>query len=283
MEADGDLERALQLGEHGEWSAMEKLLREAVENTPEDAQLLCWLGVAREQLGLTSMAYDTFRRCLATQPTDPHVLAIAGRALARFDDPDAEAALRAAAVLAPELAVARLSYGAYLAREGLLDDALRELNAAAELTPYDPVVAVERGGAQALRGDLEAAAEALERAVALAPDDGWPRILLGLVLLELRRWDEVAAALVGGARLRDGDAEAQVLAALAAAACGWEDVAHEMIARARLQAAAGGDRALLREAERMVERGARSARGARRFLMTTVAPGALRERLMSWE
>lgn len=277
IHGDEVLERALQLGERGEWSEMEKVLREAVEQAPRDGRLLCWLGVAQRELGLSSMAYDTFRRCLATQPADPHVLAIAGDAVARFDDPDAEPALRLAALTAPDLLIARLNYGAYLAREGLFEDGLRELDAAFRLAPEDPRVAVERGRALALSGDLEAAADELARAVALDPADGWPRVLLGLVLLELERWDEAAFELVQGARLRETDAEAETLAALAAAAVGRDEVVVEMMERARLHAK-GSDRTLVREAERRVSRGAGAARS---FARTTVAPVALRERLMS--
>ncbi|MBI4540210.1 MAG: tetratricopeptide repeat protein [Gemmatimonadetes bacterium] len=276
---DQVLEQALAHAEEGDWSAAEKLLRDELEKAPEDPRLLCWLGVAQQELGLSSLAYDTFRRCISTQPVDPHVLAIAGYAIARLDDPDAEPALRLAAITAPDLPIARWSYGAYLAREGLLDDALRELDAASGLAPDDPHVAVERGGALALKGEFGVAAHEFQRAVTLTPDDGWPRILLGLVLLELRRWEPAATALVEGARLRGADAGAQVLAALAAAAWGWLDIAEEMIERARVQAV-GADRALVREAERTIAHG---GRGARSLLMTTVAPGALRERLMAWE
>lgn len=279
-DVDEILEEALRLGERGEWPAMEKLLREAVVEHPDDAALLCSLGVAQHELGLAGMAYDTFRRCLANQPTDPHVLATAGRAVARFDDPDAEPALRSAALMAPDLPVARRNYGAYLAREGMFDDALRELDAALALAPDDAVVSVERAGALALQGDLAGAVEELERAVALDPQDGWPRILMGLALLQLERDEEGAAALVEGARLRESDPEAQVLAALAAAWQGWLTVAEEMVARGHLQAVAESDRALVHRAERAVAEGGRKAE---RFLVIALAPRALHERLMAWD
>lgn len=274
---DEVLERALAMAGEGDWEGAASLLREALRESPGDPYLLCWLGVAERELGLEGAAYDTFRRCLAGHPTDPHVLAVAGGALAAFDDPEAEPALRLAALTAPDLPIARLSYGAYLAREGLLDDALRELDAARELAPDDPTVAVERGGALALKGAFAEAADELERAVSLAPEDGWPRVLLGLVRLELDDVEGSAEALVAGARAREDDGEAQLLAALAAAGAGWEGVAYEMLERARRRAGPA-ELAAVVEAEEEVDAGPEAALG---FLRETLAPGALRERLMT--
>ncbi|NIU80224.1 MAG: hypothetical protein GWN71_43835, partial [Gammaproteobacteria bacterium] len=63
-------------------------------------------------------AYERFKQALAQKPEDPHLLATAGAGLAAFDDPEAESALRTAAILAPDVAATRLAYGAYLSREG---------------------------------------------------------------------------------------------------------------------------------------------------------------------
>ncbi|NIP83669.1 MAG: tetratricopeptide repeat protein, partial [Gemmatimonadetes bacterium] len=93
---------------------------------------------------------------------DPHVLAMAGAGLAAFDDPDAETALRAAALSGPELPMARLHYGAYLAREGMHDEALEHLRAAVELAPEDPAMHAELGAALVMTGDLEEGARALD-------------------------------------------------------------------------------------------------------------------------
>src|SRR5690606_15750257 len=117
-------------------------------------------------------------------PTDPYVLATAGNAIAFFDDPDAERVLRTAALTAPDVALTRLMYGAYLAREGLAQDAIRELDAARELEPDDAQIAYELGVAHALAGSVERALDVLAEAVRLDPEDGWARVVLGLLLLE---------------------------------------------------------------------------------------------------
>jgi tetratricopeptide (TPR) repeat protein len=276
MELDDLLQQALDRGEEGDWERMAEELQEALEIAPEDPTLLCWLGVAERELGLPGSAYDRFKEALAGEPEDPHILATIGTGLAQFDDPDAEAALRSASVMAPTLALARWMYGAYLSREGLLQDALRELAAAAELAPDDSTVAYELGVAFALQGQMQKALEAFARSVELDPGEGWTQVVIGLVEAELGRVEEAARDLSEGARLRPEDVEAQLLAALAAEAAGWEDLAYEMLERGR-QGSEAGDVPLLDEVEgRLHEGEADSAR----LLDQELLPGALRGRLM---
>ncbi len=277
MDVEEILQRALSLGDEDDWAGMAEVLRSGLESFPGDAYVLCWLGVAEEELGLEGVAYERYKQALSAGPEDPYLLATAGTALARFDDPDAESVLRAAAVMAPEFPLARWMYGAYLSREGLLDQAMEELTAAAELAPEEPVVAVEMGVALALKGEMDAAIDAFSNATSLDPNDGWPRVLLGLVLSEVDRMDEAAGDLSAGAHLRPEDFEAQLLAALAACAVGWGDTAYEMVERAR-QVALSGD---LSEVEEVAERVEAGAARSLEFLVTTMAPGTLRERLMA--
>lgn len=269
------LRHALELGEEGRWQEMATLLSESLEREADDPYLLCWLGVAEGELDNDGAAYEAFRRCVEQEPTDPHVLALAGAGLAQFDDPDAETALRAAALSAPDLPLARLNYGAFLSRAGMFDEALEQLEAARELTPDDPVVRAELGAAHVLRGEPGAGLDELEEALALAPEDSWTRVLFGLVLLELDRTEEAAEELVRAARERDHDAESIVLGALAAGVEGWEDAAEDLLARAEF-AAEGADLRLIQEAERAIRSGEEAAA---RLLRESAGPSALRERL----
>ena len=269
------LREALELGEDGRWEEMAKLLHEAVDEEDEDPYLLCWLGVAEGELGNDSAAYEAFRRCVDQDPSDPHILALAGAGLAEFDDPDAETALRAAALSAPDLPMARLNYGAYLARSGLTTEALEQLNAAKELTPDDPIVRAELGAAHVLDGAREPALAEFEEALVLAPDDSWTRILYSLVLVELERFEEAAEDLVRAAREREGDGEAILLAALASSIAGWDDTVEELLANAEY-AVEGADVKMLQEVESAVRTGPEAAR---RMLHGSLGPSALRERL----
>lgn len=269
------LSEALSLGDEGRWADMADVLAEALEQTPDDPYLLCWLGVAERELGNEGVAYEYFRRCLEQDPLDPQLLALAGSGLAAFDDPEAEAALRTAALTGPDIPTTRLQYGAYLARSGLFEEALEHLRAAVDLAPDDAAVHSELGVALALKGELGPAVEAMEHALELAPDDSWTRLLLGLLYAELDSLDEAAETLSQAAEERLDDVEAQVLAALAAAAVGWEQAAHEALARAEQAAVRGEGRLLLEVEERIVA----GAEAAREMLFDELGPSILRERL----
>lgn len=269
------LARAERLGEDGDYEGMAEHLREALEDHPTEAAVLCFLGVAERELGLEGVAYERFRQALAQDPQDPFILATAGNALAAFDDPDAEQALRAAAVLAPELPLARWLYGAFLAREGFVEEARTELDAARELAPDDATVAYESGVAWALAGDRDRALQDVARAVELDPADGWARVVLGLLLVEDGRVDESLTELERGARERDDDVEAQLLTALAYGAEGYHDEALEFLERGRIRAH-GTDGLAADEVDEHLDAGPESAL---RFLRDAFGPSLLRERL----
>lgn len=275
QDIDAILKEALDLGEEQRFEEMAQMLAEALQDQPDDPFLLGWLAVAERELGNDGAAYEYFKRCVAAEPADPQLLALAGAGLAAFDDPDAEQTLRAAALTGPDMAVTRLHYGAYLAREGMFVEALEQLNAAARLEPDDPVVHGELGIAHALKGDLEAAAAAMEQALALAEDDSWTRGLLGLVLTEMDRGEEAAEALLRSADDRPHDAEVQLLAALAAQAVGWDQAAQDALARAEY-AEEGADAALTAEVD---DRIASGNDAAATFLKETLAPSVLHDRL----
>lgn len=276
MELEQLLRRTLDLAEEGDWQAAADLLREHVTTFDEEAAVHCWLGVAERELGLEGIAYERFKRALALGPDDPYVLATAGSGIAAFDDPDAEQALRTAALMAPELPVARMLYGAFLSREGFLDDALRELDVARALEPEDPQIAYELGVARYLAGRLDGATDAVGDAVALDPEDAWVRVVFGLLLCEAGQDEEGAGELAEGARLAPEDVEAQAAAALAACAIGQDGLAWEMLERARMRAHEG-DQDLLEGVEERLDAGADAAR---RLLREALVPDMLRSRTL---
>jgi tetratricopeptide (TPR) repeat protein len=269
------LERAHSLAEEGDWVGSAEVLLEHVEEFVDDPAIHCWLGVAERELGLSGSAYERFKQALALDPEDAFVLSTAGNGIAAFDDPDAERALRVAALTAPDLPLARMMYGAYLSREGFLELALQELTAARELDPSDAEIMYEVGVAYALSGDFDRAADALADSVRLDPEDGWVRVVFGLVLLEEGRTEEGAGELIAGARRRPDDLEAQLAAALATAATGHEEIAYEMLERARIQSA-DVDAALVANIEERLDAGPESAGEA---LGEDLVPDLLRARL----
>lgn len=275
MNVDALLEGALSLADEGDWPQVAKLLREHLEDFDGTAALHCWLGVAEREMGHEGVAYESFKRALSLHPEDPHVLATAGNGIAAFDDPDALEALKTAALTGPTVPIARLLYGAYLAREGFHEWALEQLCAARELDPDDSQIAYELGVAHALAGDYERAADSLGDAIGLDREDGWARVAFGLVLLESDRLEEAAGELSEGARLIPEDVEAQLIASLAAAAIGDDEVAYEMLERSRMRAIEG-DAALIESVQELIESGHEAAAT---FLKEDLAPEALRSRL----
>jgi tetratricopeptide (TPR) repeat protein len=275
MELRALLDRALGLADEGDWERMAELLREHLAEHEAEAAVHCWLGVAERELGMEGIAYERFRRALALEPDDPYVLATAGNGIASFDDPDAERALRTAALTAPDVALTRLMYGAYLSREGFPADGIRELEAARGLDGDDAQIAYELGVARYLAGDADGAIGDMGDAVRLDPEDGWPRTVLGLVLLEADRFDEAVGELSEGAHLHPEDVEAQLAASLAACATGSDDLAYEMLERARIRAEEADAEEILAVEER-VDAGPEAARS---LLMEELAPDLLRRRL----
>ena len=275
MTAEEILERAHSLADEGDWVGSAELLLEHLVDFPDNPAMHCWLGVAERELGLGGTAYERFKRALSLDPEDPYVLATAGNGIATFDDPDAERALRVAALSAPDLPIVRMLYGAYLAREGFLELAVQELAAAQRLEPDDAEIMYEVGVAHALSASFDESADALGDAVRLDPENGWVRVVFGLVLLEADRLEEGAGELMAGARLRPDDLDAQLAAALATAATGRDDIAYEMLERARLQAS-DVDRELVADIEDRLESGPEAAAAV---LTEDVAPDLLRSRL----
>ena len=271
------LESALALGDEGDWGTMGEHLRELLEEYPDHATILCWLGVAERELGMDGVAYERFKAAVAAQPADAHVLAIAGGGLARFDDPEAESVLRTATLMDPKLTYARTLYGGYLAREGLVEEALTELDTALSLAPEDPDVLTERGVALALAGRVEEAVDAFYGACSADPEDGWARALVGLALLSLGRIEDAFGDLLSSADLRPDDVEITLLAALVAAVCEDPDRAYELIERARLEAIAG-DLAIV---EAVLERVDDGREASKEFLIEELVSSAFRERLMT--
>lgn len=273
---EGIVAQAQSLAGDDLWEQAHAVLAQALEEHGDDPLLLCWAGLAAQRVGEEGEAYEMFRRALALEPQDPFVLASAGSGLAAVDDPEAERALRLAALTAPDFPFARAAYGSYLAREGLFDDAVAELEAARRLAPDDPLVHAELGIALLLAARTQEGLDALEEALSRAPGDSWLRGLFGLALVDAGRGEEGAEQLHQAAQERDEDVEVQLIAALAMAAEGWEDPAWEALARAG-QAADSSDRELIAEVEDRVEAGAESAA---EFLRQDLGPSLLRERLL---
>lgn len=274
-ELDERLRDAATLVEEERWQEALQLLLAQERDHPEDPMLLCLLGATAREVGAEGQAYEYFRRCLAQNPADPVVLVTAGNGLAALDDPEAESTLRLAALTAPGLSLTRLHYGAYLAREGMYEPAIRELEAARALAEEDALVRLELATAYLLAERTAEGVEEMAEALAREAQDSWIRLLYALALVEEGRLEEAAEEMHRAAEDRPEDVEAQLLASLAAATQGWIEEAWNALARAEVGGAA--DPALLQEVEEALESDAEAAEA---LLRGALAPSALRTRLL---
>lgn len=274
-ELEQRMQEASLLADEGHWEEAFALLLEEEHDHPDNAMLLCMLGVAARAVDADGPAYQYFRRCLAQSPTDPVLLATAGSALAALGEPEAESALRLAALTAPDLPLARLQYGAYLAREGMLDVGTAELEAARLLDESNADIRLELAVAYLLAGRNEDGVAEMEEALSRNSEDSWIRLLYGLALLEARRTEQAAEELHRAAADRVDDSDAQLVSALASTTQGWTDEAWNAFARAEATDAA--DPGLLEEVEASIEAGAEEAEA---LLSGYLAPSVLRTRLL---
>lgn len=272
---DDRLLEASRLAEEGEDGRALELLLALEADHAENPTLLCMIGVLAAHAGAEGMAGDYFRRCLALGPMEPELLVRAGAGLAALDDPQAEPALRAAALMAPELPAARMHYGSYLVRSGLIAQGLEELTAARSLQPEDAGIRRGLGVGYLLTGRSSEALDELEEAVSLDPEDSELRLLYGLALLQERNLERAGEELhpLGEALAASG--EVQSILSLLFALVGWEEEAWIAFSRAE-EAADPIDRAMLAEVEEALS-GGEEAVGS--LLLDELAPTALRDRL----
>jgi Tfp pilus assembly protein PilF len=125
--------------------------------------------------------------------------------------PEAEAALRKATALEPNLVVARIQLGdLYLSGFNKPVEAIREYQAAIAVDPKHAGAHYALGLAQIARNDLAQAEPALARATKLAPSNPLPFHTLGLVYAEQRKNDQALAMFAAAIKASPGFAAPHV-------------------------------------------------------------------------
>lgn len=281
MEGEGALSmeehllEATRLAEDGEEGRALEVLLKVESDYPEDVTLLCMIGALAAHSGAEGMAADYFRRCLEREPMDPQILVTAGSGLAALGDPAAEPALRLAALTAPDLAPARMHYGAYLVRGGMTDAGIDELLAARSIDATDPDVRRELGIAYLLGRRPAEGLEELEAGVEMEPEDADLRMLFGLALIQERDLPRAAEEMYPLGLSMADDAEVQGLLALLYYLAGWEEEAWIALSRAEATPETL-DPVWLSEVQEALES---ESEAVRSLLLDEIAPTALRDRL----
>lgn len=233
--------------EKQEYPTAEKLLREAVVETPNDFQAWFDLGFVLNATGNTPEAIDAYRKSVAASPNVFESNLNLGLMLAKTGSPEAEKYLRAATQLKPTArqqegwARAWLSLGHVIEKTnpqgaveafraastfaprdpephisaGLMLEHLKQFNAAE--TEYKAAAELDPKSSEALAGlvniythsgRMQEAESALRKYIAVDPQNASAHIQLGRVLALSGKRDEAAAELQAGLTLSPGNAAA---------------------------------------------------------------------------
>lgn len=275
METEDILLEANRLSEEGLDAEALSLLLEAEPENQENAALLCMIGALSAHLSADGMAVDFFRRTLELEPTDPRILITAGSGLAAVGAPGGEPALRLAAVTHPEMPEARLAYGAFMIRNGVVSEGIEELKAARDLAPDEAEPSLQLGIGYWLNGQMDDALSELETAVAADSEHLDARVIYSLALLGAERIEDAAEELYPLGEPLAADGPLQLIMALTFGATEWDNEAWLALSRAE-GADPPVDAMTAREVEEALEAGEDAIRD---LLLEELAPPALRERI----
>jgi tetratricopeptide (TPR) repeat protein len=178
----------------GRLDVAEKLCRQILQVTPDQAEMLQALGVIVYQSGRSAEGIELVRKAIAANGAvaafHANLCELCRRA-GRFDE--AVAAGRQAVALAPGLAQAHNNLGIACFERQEYDAAESSYRRALALAPDLPEVHSNLGNVLQAQGKLAEAVEAHRRAIALKPDYADGLANLGTVLRLMRRYAEAEA------------------------------------------------------------------------------------------
>lgn len=199
----------------------------------ELARLRFQLGCALEEQGKAEEAIEQFRQALRPDVARPRVRLRLGRALLRLDRVEqACEEFRTAYRLKPN--DPRVAYGLadVLLRQRLVGEADDVLKAATQKHPRSEVAAGLLRRSKKLRAELTESIEACRQTLGQNPSDSDTRVVLGLALKGLQRWDEAAEEFAAATELAPDDFEAHYELGVALVHLGRFDRAREAFDRA---------------------------------------------------
>jgi tetratricopeptide (TPR) repeat protein len=232
------------------------LLAATAASAPDSAAVQAELASALEEAGQLDAALAAYDRWSSLEP-DPRrrALALFHRSsieAAQGSGAEAEASLRQALELDPDLAAAHFNLGTLYARRGALDDAAAHLERAVDLRPDDELAALSLGMALVLSDRGLEARRRLEAAVARHPDQPALAHLLARLLAacsdaSVREPDRAVAMAGELSRAQPSADHLETLAmSLASASRFAEAAATQERAIAAIEAAGHGDLELAR-------------------------------------
>jgi predicted O-linked N-acetylglucosamine transferase (SPINDLY family) len=197
------IERGLEHHQAGQLAEAERIYTQVLQQHPEHAVSLHYLGIIAYQTGRLEMAASLIRHSLTIDPDSPDALINLANVLRLEGNlPEANTALRQAIRLDPASPEAHSNLGNILREQGLLDDAIDICRKAIDLEPDFAQAYNNLGNALRDKGDLEKAAQAYRQTLAL--DDRIPEVHgnLGAVLQRMGDPNAAVAAFRQAVALR---------------------------------------------------------------------------------
>ena len=178
-------DRALQLGEKGQYEAAIAEWKKALEISPDDTSALVSkahssFGVALARAGRVDEAMAQFRKAIEIRPNNVQAHNNLGAALVQAGKLDEGIVqLREVLEVSPDYAEARNNLGDALLRKGTLDEAIAQFRKVLEVNPESAGVHFNLGRALARKGRLDEAIEHLQKAADADPGFAAAQYVLG--------------------------------------------------------------------------------------------------------
>ena len=205
------LAAALQRFNAGDIGGVEHLCGEILRESPQQADALHLLGVARLMSGRAADAATALRRALAAKPGDVAILENLGLAcLAVQDHVQAESILRQALAAGSSSGLTYMRLGMALGLQRRFAEALSLLQTAAEKSPNDVDVLLNLGNAHCQLDQWQEAVGIYQRALVLQPQNADAHFNLGTLFRQIKRLDEAEASFQRVLQIAPGYAEAHI-------------------------------------------------------------------------
>lgn len=182
------------------------LYEEALQDAPNDPDLLLKSGIAQLADGNPEKAIPHLERCVRLAPKDGDAHYYLAQAYYLDGQTDlAVSAIRESAVLEPRNGKILQKCGEYLLAAGKYPEALDWLTRAQKADATLPGIDYDVGAASYRLMDLAGAEKSLTRALDTQPNDFNALVLLATVQIHLAEWDEAHAMLLRALAIRPDD------------------------------------------------------------------------------
>jgi protein O-GlcNAc transferase len=202
------INRALELHQSGEILRAIELYSVVVEEDPENAQVLYFLGTAYFQAGNIGKGYDLLIKSLEINPNNPFVSNNLGNiylAWKRYDE--AITSYRRVVRLEPNFIEAYYNLGFALQQQKKFDESIENYNKAIQLKPGFLEAYINRGVALKELGRLDEAIESYNQFIQLNPNNAEVYKNLGNVFKELNMLGEALESYTKAIELRPSYSE----------------------------------------------------------------------------